>query len=294
MSCAVRTSPKTADERRGPVVSLVRVAALLLPLTVGATASLSDCRDESICVDTVVRGEALELYARNLRDFAVTYTLEVDTQWHTADGAAVITRTLAPRQSEKAMSLTARGTPQAPAISLDWSIGERDANHDDDHLYALPYARGRSFEVLQGYNARTSHRGHEAFAVDFAMPQGTPVHATRAGIVARVVDNHARGCWEPGCSRYANFIVVLHNDGTTGAYYHLQRDGALVKTGDSVRRGQHIAFSGNTGRSKTPHLHFAVYRAGAFGEQQSLPVRFQSADGIISAPRRGSRHQAVY
>jgi murein DD-endopeptidase MepM/ murein hydrolase activator NlpD len=126
------------------------------------------------------------------------------------------------------------------------------------------------------------------------MPEGTPVHAARAGVVARVVESNDRGCWKDGCGRYANFIVVLHSDGTTGEYYHLQQAGALVEVGQSVARGQRIGLSGNTGHTAMPHLHFAVYRATEDGQTQSIPVRFQSADGTVNVPRRGARHQAAY
>ena len=159
----------------------------------------------------------------------------------------------------------------------------------------MPYASGRTYRVLQGYGSRFSHTGLEAYAVDFDMPEGTPVHAARAGVVARVEESHSRGCWdEPGCNASANYIVILHTDGTTGEYYHLQQRGAYVNVGDSVRRGQLIGRSGNTGHTAIPHLHFAVYRASSWGNTQSIPVRFQSADGIISKLRRGGRHQAVY
>jgi hypothetical protein len=41
-----------------------------------------------------------------------------------------------------------------------------------------------------------------------------------------------------------------------------------------------------------PHLHFAVYRATDWGNTQSIPVRFLSADGTITRPRRGARYEA--
>jgi len=107
--------------------------------------------------------------------------------------------------------------------------------------------------------------------------------------VARVEESHDIGCWEEGCGRHANYIVILHDDGTTGEYYHLSRDGALVTAGDRVEAGDRIGLSGNTGHTTMPHLHFAVYRAGAWGRTQSLPVRFAHRGGIIERPRRGQR-----
>jgi murein DD-endopeptidase MepM/ murein hydrolase activator NlpD len=179
-------------------------------------------------------------------------------------------------------------------IEFAWTVGDQHAQHDADQLYGLPYAEGHTFPVLQGYGSRFSHTGREEFAVDFDMPVGTPVHAARDGVVARVVEKHDKGCWEDGCGAFANFIVVLHSDGTTGEYYHLQKDGAQVSAGDRVRRGQRIGYSGNTGHTSMPHLHFAVYRATTWGHTQSIPVRFESAAGIIDMPRMGARHEAAH
>ena len=165
--------------------------------------------------------------------------------------------------------------------------------HDDDHLYNLPYASNKSYRVLQGFGSRFSHTGLEEFAIDFKMAVGTPVHAARAGVVTEVEESHNRGCWDDGCGNYANFIVILHSDGTTGEYYHLRRGGSAVVVGDSVSQGQKIGYSGNTGHTTRPHLHFAVYCAAGGGDTQSIPVRFRSSDGIIERPRRGARYQAL-
>ncbi|MDX1515959.1 MAG: M23 family metallopeptidase [Woeseiaceae bacterium] len=256
----------------------------------------STCKDDWICVDELRQGEDIQLRARNLQDYPLTYTLRVSSRAYQVDGARTVTRTLRPQQSEIAMRLSPRGGGSRGdyRISVEWTVGDQHANHDDDHLYAFPYASGRSYRILQGYGSRFSHRGREEFAVDFDMPEGTRIHAARAGVVARVMDSNDRGCWEDGCGRYANYIVILHSDGTTGEYYHLSQDGAFVEVGDSVNRGQLIGLSGNTGHTTMPHLHFAVYRATSWGNTQSIPVRFQSADGIIDKPRRGGRHQAVH
>jgi len=256
---------------------------------------LADCRDEWICVDAVNQGGNVELRAKNLRNYPVTYTLKVRTRYFDVTGPTTVTRTLAPQESSHVMMLNQSDTQHQGHYRylLEWTVGDKDAVHDDDHLYALPYASGRSYRVLQGYGSRFSHTGLEAFAIDFDMPGGTPVHAARAGVVARVEESNSIGCWRDGCGRHANYIVILHNDGTTGEYYHLQQDGALVDVGDSVSRGQKIGLSGNTGHTTMPHLHFAVYRATEWGNTQSIPVRFQSADGTVKRPRHGARYQAT-
>lgn len=237
----------------------------------------------------------INLRARNIGNYPITYTLSVRSRRLQTNGPMTVTRTLAPQQSERVMTLTSADVRSGGdyKYSFDWSIGDKDAAHDDEYLYALPYASGRSYRVLQGYGSRFSHTGLEEFAIDLDMPIGTPVHAARAGVVARVEEAHAKGCWDDGCGNFANFVVILHSDGTTGEYYHLQQNGVLVAVGDSIVQGQKIAYSGNTGHTTMPHLHFAVYRAAEWGETQSIPVRFQSADGIITRPRRGGRYPAM-
>ena len=172
----------------------------------------------------------------------------------------------------------------------DWSVGTLNADHDDYYSYRLPYGSGVSYPVLQGYGSRLSHRGPEFFTVDFAMPEGTPVHAAREGIVALTEEAHSKGCWAERCGRLANYVVILHADGTTGEYFHLQRDGVLVKPGEAVRAGQLIAMSGNTGLTTTPHLHFGVYGARAQGQTQSIGVQFLTRGGLVRELRPGARH----
>ena len=265
-----------------------------LALLAGSSA-VADCRDDWICVDAIDQGGNIELRAENLRDYPVTYTLRVRTDYFDITGPKTVTRTLGPRESARVMMLERSDGRREGRYRyfLEWTVGDKDAIHDDAYLYAFPYASGKSYRVLQGYGSRFSHTGLEAYAVDFDMPEGTPVHAARSGIVARVEESHSIGCWEDGCGRYANYIVVLHDDGTTGEYYHLQQNGALVAIGDVVSRGQQIGLSGNTGHTTMPHLHFAVYRATEWGNTQSIPVRFRSADGPVSRPRNGARYEAT-
>ena len=175
----------------------------------------------------------------------------------------------------------------------DVRLGAIDPDHDDGYLYRLPYGRDESFPVIQGYDSKLSHRGVERFTVDFGMPVGTPVYAARDGVVALVEDSHAVGCAREECGRFANFVVVLHADGTTGEYFHLERGSAVVHRGQRVERGQLLAHSGNTGFSTAPHLHFGVYRLGRDGHTESLAVRFGARGGAVGVPRSGARYLNV-
>jgi len=81
--------------------------------------------------------------------------------------------------------------------------------------------------------------------------------------------------------RNANLIRVLHDDGTMAVYAHLQRDGAVVAPEQRVRTGQHIGWSGNTGFSTGPHLHFAV-QVNRGMRLVSLPFRMEEGSPLLS------------
>lgn len=85
---------------------------------------------------------------------------------------------------------------------------------------------------------------------DIAVPSGTPVHAADGGVV--VVSG-----WEGG---YGNYIAIDHGNGISTGYGHNSR--LLVRQGDKVVKGQVIAYSGSTGLSTGPHVHFEVRKNG--------------------------------
>ena len=172
----------------------------------------------------------------------------------------------------------------------DVELGRIDADHDDGYLYRLPYGTDVSFPIIQGYGAKLSHRGTERFTLDFGMPVGTPVHAARDGVIVLAEDSHTLGCAREECGRFANFVVVLHPDGTTGEYFHLERGSVQLRVGDPVARGQQLARSGDTGFSTAPHLHFGVYRTDRDRGTQSLAVRFLTRGGAINTPRSGAHY----
>jgi murein DD-endopeptidase MepM/ murein hydrolase activator NlpD len=89
--------------------------------------------------------------------------------------------------------------------------------------------------------------------VDQASPMGTPLKAVNNGKVtlARYFSR-----WNDN----GNIIFLDHGQGVTSAYLHLSR--IAVKEGDYVEKGQVIAYTGNTGRSTGPHLHWGVYLNG--------------------------------
>lgn len=275
------------------LAGIARTLFFAATLTLAGGTANARCDGGIICIHEQVNEDQLVLRAENLSNFPVTYTVEVADE--SSEKPQSVTRTIPARHSEVAMAVKQpkEGSSGPHDYSLNWSIGERNALHDEEHVYRLPYANGMSYPVIQSFGSRYTHTGLEQFAIDFRMPEGTSVHAARSGIVAHLQESNDVGCWKKGCGAYANYVVILHNDGTTGQYYHLLQDGVLVEVGDRVQAGQKIALSGNTGHTTEAHLHFAVYRAVSRGNTQSVPVRFVSADGIVDRPRLGGRYQAT-
>lgn len=74
-----------------------------------------------------------------------------------------------------------------------------------------------------------------------------------------------------------NYVMILHSDGTEAHYWHLQKNGVTVNEGDSVKAGEIIGYSGNTGYSAFPHLHFEVVNKQGI----QLTTRFATNKGVI-------------
>ncbi len=144
--------------------------------------------------------------------------------------------------------------------------------YDKNFEYHLPFENNSTYYVLQGYNGSFSHRGINA--IDFRMPEGTKVYAARGGRVIRIKEDSNIFCPNQSCSKYANYIMIYHFDGTIGEYHHIQKNGVVVDEGDVITIGQHIGYSGNTGFSTEPHLHFQVSLYGFFGKYSTLKTKF--------------------
>ena len=144
----------------------------------------------------------------------------------------------------------------------------------DDAWYALPYPATVSRKLIQGNNGPYGHTGAAAFAFDFVMPIASPVIAARGGEVVKVEDRFNDGTRTPG---QENFVVIRHSDGTFARYYHLTTNGALLDSGSTVKRGDLIARSGNSGASAGPHLHFDVTRGCFEWGCQTIPIVFRNA-----------------
>jgi murein DD-endopeptidase MepM/ murein hydrolase activator NlpD len=118
---------------------------------------------------------------------------------------------------------------------------------------------GMRFHPILGYSRM--HKG-----IDFGVPIGTPVMAAGSGVVQQ----------EGRLGGYGNFIEVNHQNGYATAYGHLSRFAPGIHVGSRVRQGQVIAYSGNSGMSTGPHLHYEI----RIHDRQVNPAAVKVASGI--------------
>jgi murein DD-endopeptidase MepM/ murein hydrolase activator NlpD len=137
-------------------------------------------------------------------------------------------RFVAPAASDGQQSAVKLAEPAGSLLSFRWPV------------------RGR---VIAGFGPKPN--GLENDGINLAVPQGTPIKAAEDGVVA-YAGNELKG--------YGNLVLIRHGNGFVTAYAHASE--LLVKKGDSVKRGQVIAKSGQTGNVTSPQLHFEI-RKGA-------------------------------
>jgi murein DD-endopeptidase MepM/ murein hydrolase activator NlpD len=159
------------------------------------------------------------------------------------------------------------------------NYGDATITQPLDYNYSLPFQKGKSFMIDQGYNGTFSHQNENS--LDFTMPIGTEITAARDGIVVKVVSTNDKSCENESCASFNNYILIYHKDGTFSQYVHLKKDGALVQEGDQIKENDIIGYSGNTGWTNGPHLHFMVF-IQQIDKQVSLRTKFKINDGTKS------------
>ncbi|MBF7728776.1 peptidoglycan DD-metalloendopeptidase family protein [Pseudomonas sp. N040] len=184
---------------------------------------------------------------------------------------------LPPRSKIRLLTLAPRD-PQQPlryTPKLHYALGDPRLL-PKSYPYPLPW-RGGPFRLTQGANGKYSHFTPKGrYALDIAMPEGTPIVAARSGMVVKI-ENQQSG---RGNNPSGNFVRVLHDDGTMGVYLHLMRGSVQVREGQRVALGERLARSGNTGNSTGPHLHFVVQRNVGMA-LESIPFDFaQPVDSL--------------
>jgi len=105
-------------------------------------------------------------------------------------------------------------------------------------------------KVITSYGAKTNGKSNDG--INLAVPEGTPVKAAEDGVVA-YSGNELKG--------YGNLVLVRHSNGYVTAYAHASE--LMVKRGDTIKRGQIIAKSGQSGEVGSPQLHFEIRKGSS-------------------------------
>ena len=235
-------------------------------------------------VDARQNGREYALIAANDGPATVTVAVQVSGENLASDAPLPTTLAISPYSSRQVARIHAADLGRSFSFTTRYSHipGDATRGHDPSATYRLPYADGLRFRVDQAYGGEiTTHNEPEnRYAIDFGMPEGTSIAAARPGTVIEVVDHYSIGGKDPSLLDKANLVAIQHTDGTVGKYVHIRQGGALVKRGQSVRAGDLIAHSGNTGWSSGPHLHFVVHRPvvrpDGIVASESVPVTFQA------------------
>src|SRR6266550_143143 len=105
-------------------------------------------------------------------------------------------------------------------------------------------------KVITSYGAKTNGKSNDG--INLAVPEGTPIKAAEDGVVA-YSGNELKG--------YGNLVLVRHSNGYVTAYAHASE--LMVKRGDTIKRGQIIAKSGQSGEVGSPQLHFEIRKGSS-------------------------------
>lgn len=162
---------------------------------------------------------------------------------------------------------------------------------DSSYIYRLPFENKKKVFLIQAYESKMSHKGE--IALDFKLKKGTKICAARDGIVIATRKDADKGGLKQEYMMEANYISIQHSDGSVAHYWHLQKNGVSVNVGDTVKTGQPIGYSGHTGYSAFPHLHFEVQDYNAAGNFVQIPTRFYTNKGVIYL-RPGRFYRTVY
>lgn len=260
---------------------LIGLILLLAGVATPAKADKVDCYDGLFCVESETHDEEVFIFVRSLVEWEVTMVLDISAKNLVAHGTLPVTRSIKGQTRHKVVSLEveSRGEAWSYSFQVKWILGDYLAEHQRGFVYDLPYSDGESYLVGQGYLGDETHQGR--YAIDWDMPLETPVRAARGGTVIEYALDFTEGRPDPELKTKANFVKIRHTDGTIGNYVHLSPKNPVVHIGQRVRVGDVIGYSGNTGFTTGPHLHFEVYSATRELGRRTIPVEFNTT-------RRGS------
>jgi len=158
------------------------------------------------------------------------------------------------------------------------------ARHKEERLAARPAIQPISMKDLHHFGSSFGMRLHPIlnvvrphYGIDLTASRGTPIYATADGTVTQA--GYSTG-------GFGNRILLDHGFGYETLYGHCSE--VLVKVGDHVKRGEVIGKVGNTGLSKSPHLHYEVHVNGRpvdpinYYASDLTPQEFERMIGLLS------------
>lgn len=255
-----------------------------------------------IAVDSVTEPSGASLWADNRGPATVSIALTLPVQENVRPDTPLPMFVVVPPHSRVRIGGLQRTERASWRFTTEWTwrFGAYNAAPKNDVRYRLPWMDGRTFVIGQAPGGRitTHNTAQSRDAVDITMPEGTPIVAARAGTVVHVAGDYTRGGMQPDLRDQANVVMVLHEDGTIAQYAHLMPGGVAVRAGEAVQPGKVLGYSGNTGLSDGPHLHFAVTRIVRDGDslaEISIPFAFYVGDPPqVFTPKSGMSVRAVY
>jgi murein DD-endopeptidase MepM/ murein hydrolase activator NlpD len=123
------------------------------------------------------------------------------------------------------------------------------------------------------YGGRAYHPG-----IDLGTPRGTPIYAPLTGVVRATGNTDI----VPGCYSWGKWTLLDHANGLSTLYAH--QDVISVSPGQKVVTGEIIGYSGNTGYSTGPHLHFTVYAKSGVTVRKFNEIKTVTSCGPASTP----------
>jgi murein DD-endopeptidase MepM/ murein hydrolase activator NlpD len=239
-----------------------------------------------ISVDRVDDAQSTKLIALNDCLCVVTFQVSIAHSGFSTIPTGTVYRIALEPGGRRILAQAGRTGSGDTTLQYVWktALGSPDAVHDPGRPYRVPFGIGSTYPVSQAYPSRITHSTADSqYAVDIALPDGTPIYSAREGTVINARHDSFRGGMAAVMLDQANVVEVLHSDGTIAIYAHLHWDSIRVRIGEHVVRGQYLADSGKTGFASGPHLHFAVIRNSG-SENVSIPVQFAGIGGIAVTP----------
>ncbi|MCW3118877.1 MAG: Peptidase, partial [Chitinophagaceae bacterium] len=152
------------------------------------------------------------IYAANSELFPVSISLDLDlTNMLFSERDKKIF--VIPPKSDKfkigEVSVAEKGSRYKYSFKFISTMGDVTiSKYDRSFQYDLPFQKGTSYKLFQGYNGNFSHKNENS--MDFTLPEGSEILAARDGIVVQVVKDNTQSCATEECAKYNNYVTIMH------------------------------------------------------------------------------------